>query len=67
MSGMTRGDCDDEGLMRMKMFTDPLHKLCKSTSVVPRGSRLRNKLVLLSFSSDFFFLFSRSFLASLSL
>ena len=53
--------------MGVKMFTDPLHKLCKSTSFVPDGSRLRNKLVLLIFSSNFFFLFSTSVLASLSL
>ena len=53
--------------MRIKIFTDPQHKLCKSTSVVPDGSRLRNKLVLLRFSSDFFILFSTSVLASLSL
>ena len=50
----------------MKICTDLRHKLRKLLSVVPGSSRRMNKLVLLSFSSDFFF-FAISVLASLFL
>ena len=63
---MTRDGWDDEGWLIMKIFTDLRHKLRKLLSVVPGSSRRMNKLVLLSFSSDFFF-FAISVLASLFL